>query len=232
MEADLAHANPAIASNTSAVDAPMRNFHFSYAQKLGVHIFSQIAYYAYALEFFIYFPLFILDWQFNALGFKFPPQTLDGGPIASDIIIINDDATKTRPHLITNVMINLFLFLMFGLQHSIMARPAFKHWLLNTFFTSRKSSAGRQPEQAPVSRIIGEVVQRPLFTVCSSLAFGLLLYLWRPIPVEIFRIDNKYGIALLYATCALSAALLLVCEQVLESRLDLSGYGQVQEDHY
>ncbi len=58
------------------------------------------------------------------------------------------------------VIVNLLLIGLFGLQHSVMARPAFKRWW---------------------TRIVPEPMERSTFVLATTLVLVLLLWQWRPI---------------------------------------------------
>jgi methanethiol S-methyltransferase len=62
--------------------------------------------------------------------------------------------------LAESLAIDVGLLILFGLQHSGMARPAFKRWW---------------------TRLIPAVVERSTYVLLSSLALGLLFWQWRPI---------------------------------------------------
>ena len=72
--------------------------------------------------------------------------------------------------------IDLALLGLFALQHSVMARPAFKRW-----WTS----------------IIPEAAERSTYVLASSLALLLLFWLWRPIGGVVWQIENPVGQVLL-----------------------------------
>src|SRR6185369_12883461 len=63
--------------------------------------------------------------------------------------------------------VNFLLLGLFAIQHSIMARPAFKRWWTGTL---------------PVA------CQRSTYVVLSSLILLLLFWQWRPIPMLVWRV--------------------------------------------
>lgn len=69
-----------------------------------------------------------------------------------------DDGTPSS--LVIALPINLLLMAIFGVQHSVMARPAFKKWWL---------------------RLIPEPVERSMFVLGASLSLLLLFWQWRPL---------------------------------------------------
>ena len=64
------------------------------------------------------------------------------------------------------LLINLELLALFGLQHSVMARPWFKRWLV---------------------RYIPLPAERSTYVLASTVTVALLMWLWRPMPVTIWR---------------------------------------------
>jgi protein-S-isoprenylcysteine O-methyltransferase Ste14 len=70
------------------------------------------------------------------------------------------------------IPINIALLSLFALQHSLMARPVFKEW-----FTT----------------IVPQPVERSTFVLLTCAALTLLFWQWRPVPQELWRIDNPIG---------------------------------------
>lgn len=68
------------------------------------------------------------------------------------------------------ILINSALLSLFALQHSVMARPAFKKWFIN---------------------IINPAIERSTYVLLSSLALLLLYWQWQPIPLFIWNIENE-----------------------------------------
>jgi len=66
----------------------------------------------------------------------------------------------------TAIVINLLLVSLFAAQHSIMARPAFKRWLVKR---------------------IPAACERSTYVLVSSLALLLLFWQWRPIPAPVWQ---------------------------------------------
>jgi protein-S-isoprenylcysteine O-methyltransferase Ste14 len=67
------------------------------------------------------------------------------------------------------IVIDLLLLGMFAVQHSIMARPAFKRWWAKTF---------------------PEACQRSIYVLLSSLILLLLFWQWRPIPIPVWHVGG------------------------------------------
>ncbi len=103
------------------------------------------------------------------------------------------------------IAIDLALLALFALQHSIMARPAFKRWW---------------------TRIIPEPAERSTYVLLSSLALIALFVLWQPLGGSIWQVDDALGRTVLYALFAFGWGLVLV-STFLTSHMDLFGLRQV-----
>jgi protein-S-isoprenylcysteine O-methyltransferase Ste14 len=74
-----------------------------------------------------------------------------------------------RTNLTGAIVVDLLLVGLFAIQHSLMARPAFKQWW---------------------ARIFPVACQRSTYVLLSSLILLLLFWQWRPIPIPVWRIDG------------------------------------------
>ena len=114
-----------------------------------------------------------------------------------------DNGTPTALPLA--LAIDLGLLGLFALQHSGMARPAFKRWW---------------------TRIVPEAVERSTYVLLSSLALILLFAQWRPLPLMLWQVDADAGRIALYAMSALGW-LLVLTSTFLINHFDLFGLRQV-----
>ena len=105
----------------------------------------------------------------------------------------------------TALLIDAALLALFALQHSIMARPAFKRVL---------------------TRFVSPVVERSTYVLASSLALIVLFWQWRPLGGIVWNVENEIGVALLYAGFAFGWGLVLVTTFVI-NHFDLFGLRQV-----
>jgi len=105
----------------------------------------------------------------------------------------------------TALLIDLGLLSLFALQHSIMARPAFKRLL---------------------TRIVPAPAERSTYVLASSLALLLLFWKWRPLGGTVWTIQNVRGESLVYAAYAFGWTLVLLATVVI-NHLDLFGLRQV-----
>jgi protein-S-isoprenylcysteine O-methyltransferase Ste14 len=102
------------------------------------------------------------------------------------------------------IALNIGLLALFALQHSIMARPAFKRWW---------------------TQFVPTVAERSTYVLFSSLALILLFWLWQPIGAVIWQVNNPVGKGVLYAGYAAGWILLLI-STFLINHFDLFGLRQ------
>jgi len=103
------------------------------------------------------------------------------------------------------LIINLALLTVFALQHSIMARPAFKRWW---------------------TLLVPESAERSTYVLLSSLAMILLFALWQPMGGVIWDVDSPVARVAIYAAFGFGWALLLF-STFLINHFDLFGLRQV-----
>jgi protein-S-isoprenylcysteine O-methyltransferase Ste14 len=104
------------------------------------------------------------------------------------------------------VLVNLLLLTLFAVQHSVMARPAFKRrW----------------------TRLVPEPIERSTFVLFASAALALLLLKWQPInePV-VWNVTWNGGVTALWSVFGLGWAVLLVSTFML-NHFELFGLRQV-----
>ena len=103
------------------------------------------------------------------------------------------------------LVINMLLLAVFAIQHSVMARPAFKAWW---------------------TRIIPQAAERSTYVLLSSLALIALFYFWQPMGGVIWQVENRSGQLLLSAGFGFGWALVLY-STFLINHFDLFGLRQV-----
>jgi len=114
------------------------------------------------------------------------------------------DADPTVP-LGQALLTNLALLAIFAVQHSVMARPAFKRW---------------------ITRFIPEAAERSTFVLAASLALILLMVEWEPMGGVIWRVEAGLGQAIAYGVYGSGVVLVLV-STFLINHFDLFGLRQV-----
>jgi protein-S-isoprenylcysteine O-methyltransferase Ste14 len=124
------------------------------------------------------------------IGGFFTPTMLDGSP--------------DRP-LAEALAIDLALLVAFALQHSIMARPAFKRWW---------------------TRVVPVAAERSTYLLASSLAMIALFVYWEPIGGVVWSVAEGIGLNAITALY-LAGWLLLFYTTFLIDHFDLFGLAQV-----
>ncbi|MBA3577867.1 MAG: isoprenylcysteine carboxylmethyltransferase family protein [Sphingomonas sp.] len=120
----------------------------------------------------------------------FAPRTVDRGAESA---------------LLPAVAINLALIALFGVQHSVMARQAFKRlW----------------------TRLVPPPVERSTYVLFASMALILLYAFWRPIPGDVWRVENGLAAGILWALFA-GGWLIVLLSTFLLNHFELFGLQQV-----
>jgi methanethiol S-methyltransferase len=141
-----------------------------------------------ALVYLLFFGTFLY-----AIGFianLFVPKGIDSGQVV---------ATATA------VAINLVLLAVFAVQHSVMARPAFKRWW---------------------TKLVPEPVERSTYVLFASLALIALFWFWRPLPASVWSIEAGWARTLLWVVYWSGWTVLLV-STFLINHFELFGLRQV-----
>ncbi len=101
--------------------------------------------------------------------------------------------------------IDLGLLALFALQHSVMARPAFKRaW----------------------TRLVAAPLERPIYVLASSLCLIAMFVFWQPLGGIVWQVDSTVGKAIAYALFAFGWGLVLVTTFLI-NHFDLFGLRQV-----
>jgi protein-S-isoprenylcysteine O-methyltransferase Ste14 len=107
--------------------------------------------------------------------------------------------------VVTALLVDVLLLALFAIQHSVMARPAFKRWW---------------------TRLVPQPVERSTFVLFASLALLLLYWQWQPIPQTIWSVTNPTGTLVLQAVFWAGWGLVLL-STFLINHFELFGLRQV-----
>lgn len=140
----------------------------------------------------ICYALFLLTFLY-AIGFVgniIVPKSIDSGPAGSTMEAL---------------AVDVILLGLFAIQHSVMARPAFKRWWTN---------------------FVPSAVERSTYVLLSSLVLILLFWQWRPVPDVIWSVTDPTGAGVLWALFWLGWVIVLI-STFLINHFDLFGLQQV-----
>ena len=108
-------------------------------------------------------------------------------------------------NLIEALITDIGLLTIFALQHSIMARPAFKRvW----------------------TKIIPAEIERSTYVLASTLLLGCIIYFWQPLGGIIWEVTHPTVIAVIYTVFAIGWAILFLAS-FQQNHFDLFGLRQV-----
>jgi len=100
---------------------------------------------------------------------------------------------------------NLFLIVLFALQHSVMARPWFKkRW----------------------TRLVPPAIERSTYVLATSIVLATLFALWQPIPYTLWKADSAWLQVVLWTIFALGFLIALL-STFMTDHFDLFGLRQV-----
>lgn len=115
---------------------------------------------------------------------------------------INDGAAVP---LAEAIGVNVLLILVFAVQHTIMARPAFKRWW---------------------TRFVPKPIERSTFVLVASAILAVTCWQWRPIPGVLWSVENTVGRSIIF-TLFILGWVFVFYSSFLINHFDLFGLRQV-----
>ncbi len=126
------------------------------------------------------------------------------GFLANAVVPVTIDGGEAQPFGLA-ILVNGGLLLLFGLQHSVMARPGFKRvW----------------------TKIIPEEIERSTYIFASCLALAPLIFLWVPMPSVLWDLSGGPFEMVAWGTYAFGWLFLLLSTFMI-NHFDLFGLSQV-----
>jgi len=121
------------------------------------------------------------------------PKTIDTGPAGP---------------LIPALIVNLLALGAFAIQHSVMARPAFKRWW---------------------TRIVPVPMERSTYVLVASLLLFVLFAVWQPLPEPVWTVRGPFG-QLLLTGLFWAGWLIVLCSTFMINHFELFGLKQALAD--
>jgi protein-S-isoprenylcysteine O-methyltransferase Ste14 len=134
-------------------------------QRYAVVVYGVVAYLAFLAS---------MGYAIGFVGGVVVPKTVGGG---------------TTTAVGTAVVVNLGLLALFGLQHSLMARPSVKRLL---------------------TRVVPEAAERSTFVLSSAVALGVLYWGWQPLDGVVWSVTQPVAAAVLWGVFAIGWLVALV----------------------
>ncbi|HEU5138100.1 MAG TPA: isoprenylcysteine carboxylmethyltransferase family protein [Steroidobacteraceae bacterium] len=143
-------------------------------------LFSIVSYGVFLLVF-LYLLAFLGNLQATPLA--------DSLPMIRALVPASVDLGRDMGSLGTALLVDIGLILLFGVQHSVMARPGFKRmW----------------------TRAVPKELERSIYVLIASAVLALVMWQWRPIPTPVlWHADAAWSAALAWSVMGAGVAVLL-----------------------
>ncbi len=123
----------------------------------------------------------------------------------NDVVVPKSVSSGEPGPVAIALVVDLGLIALFGVQHSVMARPGFKHWL---------------------TRFLPPAVERSSYVLATNIVLILTYLYWQPLPGVVWQAENETVATALYALAALGWLIVLI-STFLTNHFDLFGLRQV-----
>lgn len=107
--------------------------------------------------------------------------------------------------LLPALAVNLLLVTLFGLQHSVMARPGFKKWW---------------------TKFVPDSLERSVYVLSTALVMAIMYWQWQPLGGTVWDVQTGWGRAVLYVLFAAGWLIVLVTTFLI-NHFDLFGLRHV-----
>lgn len=121
-----------------------------------------------------------------------------------NVVVPRTIDTPRSGSLLTALLVNSGLLILFALQHSVMARPGFKRWW---------------------TRFVPEPIERSTYVLATCIALVALFYFWQPIGGTVWNVTHPVGRWALIALCAQGWITVLITTFLI-NHFDLFGLRQ------
>jgi len=102
------------------------------------------------------------------------------------------------------IAINVLMLGAFAIQHTIMARPAFKRWW---------------------TRFVPPAIERSTFVVLATAILAVMAWQWRPLPEVVWQVQSPIGVAMLTGVSLAGWGIVLISTFLID-HFDLFGLRQ------
>lgn len=123
----------------------------------------------------------------------------------NDVVVPKSVSSGEPGSIGVALLVDLSLIALFGVQHSVMARPGFKNWLRHW---------------------LPQAVERSSYVLATNLVLVLIYLYWQPLPGVIWRVDSAPWATMLLGLAGLGWLILLL-STFLTNHFDLFGLRQV-----
>lgn len=106
-----------------------------------------------------------------------------------NVLVPKSIDTPSDAPIFVAIITNTLLLSLFALQHTVMARPAFKAWW---------------------TRYVGKAIERPIFVLMTCVCLSLMYWQWQSISVVVWKIEQPVIAAIIQGVFALGWVIVLL----------------------